>query len=102
MARFASTPSELFTFFSAISDATEHPLFLYDLAVVTKVKITFPLVERLIKAGKVAGIKTGDMVLVRQLKFAHPDFNVLYSNLDCFDVALNFGFDKVLDGKKSL
>ena len=93
-----STDSELFSFFSSISDASEHPLYLYDLAVVTKVKINFPLVDSLIKAGKVAGIKTGDIVLVRQLKFAYPDFNVLYSNLDCFDVALKFGFDKVLDG----
>ena len=93
----ASNP-ELEKFFSDCSDATRHPLFLYDLPVVTKVKITYPLVEKLMAAGKVAGIKTGDIVLARQLRLAYPDFEVLFSNLDCFDVALNWGIDKVLDG----
>jgi len=91
-------PEDLFRFFSMASDATEHPLFLYDLPGVTKVKITLPLVDRLIKAGKVKGIKTGDIVLARQLHFAHPDFEVLYSNIDSFDVAMSFGINKVLDG----
>ncbi|MBQ7363888.1 MAG: dihydrodipicolinate synthase family protein [Clostridia bacterium] len=94
-----ATDPELFRFFSAIADATEHPLYLYDLAVVTKVKINFPLVDKLIKAGKIAGIKTGDIVLARQLSYAYPDFEVLYSNIDAFDVALSFdGINKVLDG----
>ncbi len=94
-----ATDPELFRFFSAIADATEHPVFLYDLAVITKVKINFPLVDKLIKAGKIAGIKTGDVVLARQLSYAYPDFEVLYSNIDAFDVALSFdGINKVLDG----
>ena len=94
-----ATDPELFRFFSMISDASEHPVYLYDLAVVTKVKITFPLVDKLIKAGKIAGIKTGDVVLARQLSYAYPDFEVLYSNIDAFDVALSFdGINKVLDG----
>ena len=90
--------NELEKFFSDISDATEHPLYLYDLPTVTKIKITFPLVEALIKKGKVKGIKTGDIVLARQLYFAYPEFEVLYSNIDCFDVAMSFGINKVLDG----
>ena len=94
----AANDKELEKFFSDCSDATRHPLFLYDLPVVTKVKITYPLVEKLIATGKIAGIKTGDIVLARQLRLAYPDFEVLFSNLDCFDVALSWGIDKVLDG----
>ena len=94
-----ATDPELFRFFSSIADYSEYPVFLYDLAVVTKVKINFPLVDKLIKAGKIAGIKTGDIVLARQLALAYPDFEVLYSNIDAFDVALSFnGINKVLDG----
>ena len=93
-----SNDVQLFEFFSSISDYSAHPLYLYDLAVVTKVKINFPLVEKLIKAGKVAGIKTGDIVLARQLTLAYPDFEVLYSNIDAFDVAMSYGINKVLDG----
>ncbi len=94
-----ATDPELFRFFSSIADYSEYPIYLYDLAVVTKVKINFPLVDKLIKAGKIAGIKTGDIVLARQLAHAYPDFEVLYSNIDVFDVALSFsGINKVLDG----
>lgn len=93
-----ATDAELERYFSAISDSTEHPLFLYDLPGVTKIKISFPLVKRLIDSGKIKGIKTGDIVLARQLYFAYPDFEVLYSNIDAFDVAMSFGIDKVLDG----
>jgi 4-hydroxy-tetrahydrodipicolinate synthase len=94
-----STEPELFRFFSTIADYSEYPIYLYDLAVVTKVKINFPLVDKLIKAGKIAGIKTGDIVLARQLALAYPDFEVLYSNIHAFDVALSFdGINKVLDG----
>ena len=94
-----ASDAELFRFFSTIADYSEYPVYLYDLAVVTKVKINFPLVDKLIKAGKVAGIKTGDIVLARQLSYAYPEFDVLYSNIDVFDVALSFkGINKVLDG----
>jgi 4-hydroxy-tetrahydrodipicolinate synthase len=95
---FAASNSDLEKFFSDVSDASEYPLFLHDLPVVTKVKITYPLVEGLIRKGKIRGIKTGDIVLARQLYQFHPDFEVLYSNLDSFDVAMAYGIDKVLDG----
>ena len=86
-------------YFTEVAEASAHPLYLYDLPSVTQSKITFNVVDQLIKAGKIAGIKTGDIVLVRQLRYAYPEFSVLYSNIDAFDVALSFdGIDKVLDG----
>ena len=95
----AVNPKGMVKYFSEIADASKHPLFLYDLPSVTQSKITFAVVDQLIKAGKIAGIKTGDIVLVRQLRYAYPEFEVLYSNIDAFDVALSFdGITKVLDG----
>lgn len=92
-------PSGMVKYFSDIADASKHPLYLYDLPSVTQSKITFDVVDTLIKAGKIKGIKTGDIVLVRQLRYAYPEFDVLYSNIDAFDVALSFdGITKVLDG----
>ena len=92
-------PDGMHNYFSDIADASKHPLYLYDLPGVTQSKITFAVVDKLIKEGKIAGIKTGDIVLVRQLRYAYPEFNVLFSNIDAFDVALSFdGIDKVLDG----
>ena len=92
-------PTGLFKFFSDVADATEHPLYLYDLPSVTQTKITFPLVEKLILAGKIKGIKSPDPVLARQLHNKYPECNFLFSNIDCFDVALSYkGIDKVLDG----
>ena len=94
-----ATEPELFKFFSDIADASEYPIYLYDLPTVTKVKITFSLVDKLIKAGKIAGIKSGDIVLARQLSYAYPDFDVMFSNINIFDIALASGkVNKVLDG----
>ena len=91
--------NELFRFFSDVADASEYPLYLYDLPTVTKVKINFPLVDRLIKAGKIAGIKSGDIVLARKVSYAYPDFDFMFSNIDIFDIALASGkVNKVLDG----
>lgn len=97
---FYSTTCEahLVNFFERIADASPKPIFLYDLAVVTKQKITYPMVQQLAKHPNIKGIKSGDVVLARQIKNNIPDFEVLYSNIDAFDVAMSYGIDKVLDG----
>ena len=89
---------QLIRFFERVADYSPKPLFLYDLAVVTKQKITYPMLEKLAKHPNIKGIKSGDIVLARQVKLNMPDFEFLFSNIDVFDVALSYGIDKVLDG----
>ena len=92
-------PNGLYNFFSQVADSTDIPLYLYDLPVVAQVSLSFSIVQKLIEAGKIKGIKTGNIVLARQLRYASPKFEVFYSNIDSFDVALSFnGINKVLDG----
>lgn len=97
---FYSTTSvkNLINFFKEAADASEKPLYLYDLPVVTKQKITYDMCVELMKHPNIKGIKTGDIVLARLLHKNHPDFELLFSNLDIFDVAGAFGLPRVLDG----
>ncbi len=85
-------------FFEKVADYSPKPIFLYDLAVVTKQKITYPMVQRLAKHPNILGVKSGDIVLARQVQLNLPDFEFLFSNIDIFDVAMSYGIDKVLDG----
>lgn len=85
-------------FFEKVADYAPKPIFLYDLAVVTKQKITYPMVQKLAKHPNIMGVKSGDIVLARQVKLNLPDFEFLFSNIDIFDVAISYGIDKVLDG----
>lgn len=89
---------QLIRFFERIADYSPKPVFLYDLPVATNQKITYPMLEKLAKHPNIAGIKSGDIVLARQVKLNMPDFEFLFSNIDVFDVALSYGIDKVLDG----
>lgn len=95
---FATGEDTLIKFFEDIADYSSVPVFLYDLPGVTKQKITYSMVESLASHKNILGIKTGDMVLARQIKRADLDFEVLFSNIDCFDIAVSYGIDKVLDG----
>ncbi len=95
---FTSPADELINFFIKIADKSPYPIYLYDLPVATKHKITFPMVEKLSKHPNICGIKSGDFVLINKIKNNIPNFNALYSNIDCFDAAYNFGVTKVLDG----
>ena len=90
--------AENINFFEKIADYSPKPIFLYDLAVVTKQKINFAMVQKLAKHPNIKGIKSGDIVLARQVKNNLPDFEFLFSNIDIFDVAISYGIDKVLDG----
>ncbi len=93
-----SANDALVNFFEKIADYSPKPIFLYDLPVVTKQKITYPMVQKLSQHKNILGIKSGDIVLARQVKLNLPDFEFLFSNIDIFDVALSYGIDKVLDG----
>jgi dihydrodipicolinate synthase/N-acetylneuraminate lyase len=52
----------------------------------------------LAKNPNIKGIKSGDIVLGRQVHLTCPKFEFLFSNLDIFDVGLTFGLPAVLDG----
>lgn len=88
----------LVRFFKGCADVSEKPVYLYDLAVSTGQKITYPMVKELMNHPNIKGIKTGDIVLARQLHVEHPEFEVLFSNIDIFDVACAYGLPRVLDG----
>ena len=98
---YMCTPDELKSYFSSIASISKYPVYLYDLPGVTKVKITLDTVLFLARDKKFAGIKTGDLVLARELKRhpdIRPDFQVLFSGLDLFDVAYSYGIQRNLDG----
>lgn len=93
--------SDVINFFDQIAKNSSFPLYLYDLAVVTKTKIAASTVEALMKNKNVKGIKTGDLLTAKQLHFSPEktdDFNIIFSGLDLFDVAWKYGIKKNLDG----
>ncbi len=93
---------QMMNYFKAVAAATEKPVFLYDLAVVTQAKITYDMVLELIKEiPNLAGIKSADTVMFRKLKLnpdVPKDFLTVYSGLDTFDIVYKWGIDKCLDG----
>ena len=92
-------------FFAQAADNTKHELFLYDLAVVTKSKITYDMLIKMISdIPNLRGIKSGDLVLQRNILRSSEvpsNFIQLFSTLDLFDVAYRYGIDKNLDGMLS-
>lgn len=93
-------PEEVVNFFTIIADRSPAPVFLYDLAVVTKIKITRGIVDKLVNHPNIAGIKTADWELIHYIDRTYPEtnFQCLYSGLDSFDYANKMGITKNLDG----
>ncbi len=92
--------AELVNWFTIVADRSPYPLYLYDLPVVTKLKITLPIIKQLITHPNIKGIKTNDWELLMAIKRLYPEtnFECLYSGLDNFDYANILGLDKNLDG----
>jgi len=98
---YTSTQDELIEFFKEIAYFSPFPVYLYDLAVVTKVKINPETVEALMSIDNIKGIKTGDIVTARRLLHStakRDDFAIMFSGLDIFDVAYKYGISMNLDG----
>jgi 4-hydroxy-tetrahydrodipicolinate synthase len=98
---YAASQDEIKRFFTKIADKSPFPLYLYDLPVVTKTKIFVETAECLMKNGNIKGIKTGDIITAKELTASEcekDDFNVIFSGLDIFDVAYNYGIKMNLDG----
>ena len=99
---FYSKPSDedAINWFLSIADRSPYPVYLYDLAVVTKYKITMPVISAIINHPNIKGIKTADWEMIKAIERKYPDaeFACLYSGLDSFDYANAIGITKNLDG----
>ncbi len=97
------TQQEVVQFYRMVAEQSPYPVYMYDLAVVTKTKIEIATAETIMRTvPNVAGIKSGDLNLVRRitnsLSQEKLDFSVMYSSLDTFDVAYGYGVVRQLDG----
>lgn len=98
---FTSDAASLVRFFTAVADASPYPVYLYDLPVSTKQKITYPMVRTLAAHRNIAGIKTADVAMILQITHegeVKADFSCLYSGLDTVDVGCLHGINRYLDG----
>ena len=101
---YTATQSQLYTFYQGIAETSFYPVYLYDLLPVAGVSISPDTVKKLWKNKHIRGIKTGNLVTARTLLRdpAKPDyFDVIFSNLDEFDLAYSSGINKNLDGMLS-
>ena len=87
-------------FFNEIASRSPYPVYLYDLAVTVRYKITISVIEKLLANKNIKGIKTADWELIKKIERKYPDadFTALYSGLDSFDYANIMGITKNLDG----
>lgn len=92
---------DIYEFYNEIAKRSAKPVYLYDLAVVTKAATSAATVQKLWKNPNIKGIKSGNLVTHRLLMRAEDrpsDFVQMFSNLDEFDIAYKYGIDKNLDG----
>jgi 4-hydroxy-tetrahydrodipicolinate synthase len=100
---YCASEQELIVFYRELSRRSRFPLYLYDLPVAARSKITLATIEGLQGEGNIKGIKTADMPLALALQQRigtqlPEDFRVLYSGLDTFDAAYAHGITCHLDG----
>jgi 4-hydroxy-tetrahydrodipicolinate synthase len=98
---YVSNQEQIYNFYSKIADQSVYPLFMYDLPGVTQSPIGYDTVIKLMKHENIKGIKSGNMNLISQIMRSGVDttgFDMLYSGLDTFDIALQGGITKNLDG----
>lgn len=97
----AMSQQEVLTFFTYLAEYSTYPIYLYDLAVVTKTPILPDTIRQLWKHPNIRGIKSGNLETVRSL-YRSPErpetFDIVFSGLDVFDIAYCFGINKNLDG----
>ena len=96
----AVNDAQAINWFVTIADKSPHPIYLYDLAVVTKYKIRLGVIDKIIGHKNIKGIKTADWEMIHAIerKYSDADFACLYSGLDSFDYANMMGIRKNLDG----
>ena len=97
----ACNQTHIYNFYNEIANQSKWPVYLYDLAVVTKAATLPATVKKLWKNPNIKGIKSGNLVTQRILHRAEDrpaDFTMMFSNIDEFDIAYKWGIDKNLDG----
>lgn len=95
------TQEEVYTFYRTIAEKSNYPLYLYDLAAVTKTPISAQTVIRLKEdlGPAIGGIKSAQLPLIRTLRQQGiKDLKILYSGLDTMDIAYEGGIKNGLDG----
>ena len=88
-------------FFSLLARISRYPVFVYDLPSVTQTAITKETLLNLMEIPNIKGIKTANLNLILELyrgNMVGDQFLIFYSGLDLFDVAVNSGIKKNLDG----
>ena len=93
--------TQIINFYNNIANQSKFPLYLYDLPGVTQSPISSNTVLQLMKNKNIKGIKSGNMNLISEIMRSNKlvdGFDLLYSGLDTFDVALEGGITKNLDG----
>lgn len=91
----------IFKFYNEIANQSGRHTYLYDLPVNTKVATLPATVKRLWKNPNIKGIKSGNLVTQRVLMRDEEkpvDFTQMFSNIDEFDIAYQYGIDRNLDG----
>ena len=92
---------EVIDFFTTIARSSPLPIFIYDLPVVTKTQVLTETVATLMKVPNIVGIKSGNLKTCKEISH-HPErsdrFEVLFSGIDLFDVAYQYGITGHLDG----
>lgn len=97
----AVNQDHIFKFYDEIAKQSGRHTYLYDLPVVTKVAISPATVKRLWANPNIKGIKSGNLVTQRILmrdENRPGDFVQMFSNIDEFDIAYQYGINKNLDG----
>ena len=98
---FMLSEDSLMRYFTAVADASSYPLYLYDLPVSVKHKLSCGLVEKLAQHPNIMGIKTADLPMVLKLSCdgrVKDTFAALYSGLETVDVGYAHGVRRYLDG----
>ncbi len=93
--------TQIINFYNNIANQSKFPLYLYDLPGVTQSPINSNTVLKLMKNKNIKGIKSGNMNLISEIMRSNKlvdGFDLLYSGLDTFDIALEGGITKNLDG----
>lgn len=96
---FTTDMGTLVSYFTAIADHSHIPIYLYDLPVATKHKLSYAAVKELSAHRNIAGIKTADLpMILRLIAECGSDFITYYSDLEYVDIGWTAGSKRFLDG----
>jgi dihydrodipicolinate synthase/N-acetylneuraminate lyase len=93
--------NEIVNFFRILAKKSKFPVYIYDLPSVTQSPVTYEVMEALADISDIKGIKTANLALILEMQrnnYRNNEFSVFYSGLDLFDIAMQSGIGKNLDG----